>query len=126
MVSADYTWDAVEQFQWCFAEVNAGIVCACAPALKPFFARYIPSLLTSRFHSNDRDSDETKSNELAPPGSSIRYHIKDAYELQLRDDVSVETAMTKHSGVDDETRLWQDATNPGRKTVTTCSVAHAC
>jgi len=125
MVSADYTWEAVEQFQWCFAEVNAGIVCACAPALRPFFARYLPSLLSSRFRSNNRDDDGCKSNELAPPDSHSRYHVKEAFEMRLRDDVSIETAMTKHSGVDDEARLWQDATNPGGRTVTTCSVVHA-
>lgn len=125
MVSADYTWEAVEQFQWCFAEVNAGIVCACAPALRPFFARYLPSLLSSRFRSNNRDDDGCKSNELAPPDSRSRHHVKEAFELRLRDDVSEMTATTKHSGVDDEARLWQDATNPGGRTVTTCSVVHA-
>ncbi|KAK8133014.1 hypothetical protein PG999_001187 [Apiospora kogelbergensis] len=45
MHSADYTWDAAEQFVWSFIEVNAGIICATVPALKPFFARYVPKLL---------------------------------------------------------------------------------
>ena len=39
MASADYRWDAVEQFKWCFAEVNLAIAYASAPVLKPFFTR---------------------------------------------------------------------------------------
>ncbi|KAF2632806.1 hypothetical protein BU25DRAFT_427630 [Macroventuria anomochaeta] len=31
MASTDYTWDAVEQFKWYFAEVNLAIACASAP-----------------------------------------------------------------------------------------------
>ncbi|KAF6836082.1 integral membrane protein [Colletotrichum musicola] len=49
--SPDYCWDAVTQFVWCFLEVNAGIVCASVPALKPFFMRYLPSIIASRMSS---------------------------------------------------------------------------
>jgi hypothetical protein len=53
--SSDYTWDAVEQFYWCFAEVNVGILCASIPALRPLFMRYIPSFLA---HSRDKSSSD--------------------------------------------------------------------
>jgi hypothetical protein len=128
MISTDYTWDAVEQFQWCFAEVNAGIVCACAPALKPFFARYIPGLLYYHFRSNNRENDGSKDHEPRLPPSNSREQAKEASELQLRDDISEETAMTKHSGVDDETQLWQGTANKETEKIlfTTCSVGRAC
>ncbi|KAK7914066.1 hypothetical protein PG985_011769 [Apiospora marii] len=45
MHSPDYSWDVAEQFVWSFIEINAGIICATVPALKPFFVRYLPKLL---------------------------------------------------------------------------------
>ncbi|KAF3034106.1 hypothetical protein E8E11_004335 [Didymella keratinophila] len=116
MTSKDYTWAAVEQFQWCFAEVNAAIVCACAPAFKPFFARYLPGLLSSHFRSDNRDYGPSRNTDpKAPP--TIGSHTydrsgsdKDAYELQWRDDVSEDTT-TKRSGNDDEARLWKGNTS---------------
>jgi hypothetical protein len=111
MVSSDYASDAVEQFQWCFAEVNAGIVCACAPALKPFFVRYLPGLLSSHFRSHNREDEVSKQNDL--------------YELQWRDDVSEVTATTKRSGNDDEMRLWEGTSGEVRfQDVRTAGSAH--
>ncbi|KAK8068696.1 hypothetical protein PG994_005312 [Apiospora phragmitis] len=46
--SEDYDWDAVPDMILCFLEVNAGIVCASVPALRPFFTRYFPALISSR------------------------------------------------------------------------------
>ncbi|CAI6287712.1 unnamed protein product [Periconia digitata] len=111
MASADYTWDAVEQFHWCFAEVDVAIVCASAPALKPFFVKYVPGLLSSRWgSSHDPKSYGGKSN---PSGIHVLQTIsqqrtrksnKNAYELHSRDDLSEEEI--KHGHVDDEARLW--------------------
>ncbi|KAJ8110395.1 hypothetical protein OPT61_g6750 [Boeremia exigua] len=118
MVSKDYTWDAVEQFQWCFAEVNAAILCACAPASKPFFVRYLPGLLSSRFRSHDYDEDTPKHTGFSVPKSpalqsySPGQPTKDLYELQWRDDVYEEPPLIKRGANDDEARLWKgDANN---------------
>ncbi|KAF3769658.1 hypothetical protein M406DRAFT_17130, partial [Cryphonectria parasitica EP155] len=43
--SADYTWNVVDQYVWCFIEINTGIVCACISTLKPFFSRHMSFLL---------------------------------------------------------------------------------
>jgi hypothetical protein len=128
MISPDYTWDAVEQFQWCFAEVNAGIVCACAPALNPFFVRYVPGLLSSHFGNSRRDRDGFKSDKPTLPASNDREQANEAYGLQLRDDVSEKTATTKHSEVGDESTLWQNPANKGteKELITTYFVKHAC
>ncbi|KAK8064604.1 hypothetical protein PG994_007242 [Apiospora phragmitis] len=45
MHNLEYSWGIVEQFVWSFIEVNAGIICATVPALKPFFVRYLPKAL---------------------------------------------------------------------------------
>jgi hypothetical protein len=117
MTSKDYTWAAVEQFQWCFAEVNAAIVCACAPALKPFLARYVPSLLSSHFRSKIRDDEPSKNTDpKAPPTIGLHTYgrsrsDKDAYEMHWRDDLSEDTSMTKRGVNDDEARLWKGNTS---------------
>ncbi|KAK2002550.1 integral membrane protein [Colletotrichum falcatum] len=46
--SKDFTFDLPKQLNWASVEVNAGVVCASVPALKPFFVRYLPMLVTSR------------------------------------------------------------------------------
>jgi hypothetical protein len=113
LASSDYTWDLVEQYHWCYAEVNAAIVCASAPALKPFFARYVPGLLSSRFGSSKRDDYSHQPNsrsalETISQKKSRKLVVKDAYELQSRDDVS-EEIKAGNSGTrtpEDEARLW--------------------
>jgi hypothetical protein len=44
LTSADYTWDITEQFYWSYLEVNAGILCASVPALKPFAKRHLATV----------------------------------------------------------------------------------
>ncbi|KAL4810222.1 hypothetical protein BDV18DRAFT_156592 [Aspergillus unguis] len=45
--SADYTWDITEQFYWSYIEVNAGILCASVPALKPFAKHHLATVFGS-------------------------------------------------------------------------------
>ncbi|KAL5047089.1 hypothetical protein BDW71DRAFT_206906 [Aspergillus fruticulosus] len=45
--SEGYTWDITEQFYWSYVEVNAGILCASVPALKPFAKRHLAMVLGS-------------------------------------------------------------------------------
>jgi len=57
----DPTWYSVYVAYWSVIEANVGIVCACAPALKPLVTRIWPSFAkTSRKRSSDGDdqSDE--------------------------------------------------------------------
>ncbi|KAL4892368.1 hypothetical protein BDV59DRAFT_193867 [Aspergillus ambiguus] len=58
LTSTDYTWDITEQFYWSYIEVNAGILCASVPALKPFAKRHLVSVFGSsnRYHAGDRMS----------------------------------------------------------------------
>lgn len=51
MHSADYTWDIIPTYYWCYVEVSAGIVCSSVPALRPMASRYLRPIFTS---SRDR------------------------------------------------------------------------
>lgn len=94
MSSPDYTRDAVEQFYWCFAEVNVGILCAAAPALKPFFMRYLPALLRSSVASGGG----THTNGISGVESKVRRKThSQSYELRSGDG--------PHRA-SDETELW--------------------
>jgi hypothetical protein len=107
MTSSDYTWALVEQYHWCYAEVNAAIVCASAPAMKPFFARYIPGLLSSKFGSDEcsNNNKQMPTLETISQKKSRKSVVEDAYELHSRDDVSEEMKAGREQ--DDETRLWR-------------------
>jgi hypothetical protein len=107
MTSSDYTWAAVEQFQWCFVEVNAGVVCASVPALKAFFARYLPGLISSRLRSHDR-SKNTEGYNTIDKGAHRSRAKKDLYEMTMvEDDVSSEKTVQPPNVSDDEARLWR-------------------
>ena len=116
MTSTDYTWAAVEQFQWCFVEVNAGILCATVPALKPFFARYLPGLINSKLRSNDRSKNKegynnSGYNTIEKDSHQRSRTKKDLYELTvLDDDISSNKTMQTPIASDDETRLWSGTT----------------
>lgn len=44
-----------------YLEVNAGIICASVPALKPFFLQSLPSMVTSPKSSNERRNTPQRS-----------------------------------------------------------------
>lgn len=52
---SDFSWYASLSFMWTAVEVNIGIVCACVPALKPLFLRFLPSFIRD-------DGDQTNKN----------------------------------------------------------------
>lgn len=49
--ATDYTWEVPPQMIWGFVEINAGLICASVPGLKPFFVRYLPFIITSHLSS---------------------------------------------------------------------------
>lgn len=113
MSSPNYTRDAVEQFYWCFAEVNLGIICAAAPALKPFVMRYVPSLLRSGLSSSGRGT-KSRSEVLREHKASAvderkrRVMQAESYELRSRDDLAerIGESAPRESTSGDEAKLW--------------------
>ena len=43
----DSTWDSVESTGWFIGELASALTCACLPILRPFFAKFFPSLTGS-------------------------------------------------------------------------------
>ena len=124
LASSDYTWDATEQFYWCSAEVNGGILCASVPALKPFFVRYLPAFVNSRLRSSNNNSKPGTSgtrgtnglNTVVERNKERRQLQEQSYELHSQDDLSWENGYRGHKKQpdDDEAKLWNG--NTTRKT----------
>lgn len=115
--SEDYDWDAVPDMILCFIEVNAGIVCASVPVVRPFFTRFLPVFLSSR-----------KSSGLdlsTPNGIRVIHTVEqrnrerknfkrrnvpqddDSYDLSTLDDLSRSQGSSYQD--DEESRLWPPA-----------------
>ncbi|KAF4807117.1 Satratoxin biosynthesis SC1 cluster protein 4 [Colletotrichum siamense] len=105
LASPDYTWEAVEAFIWGYLELNAGMICASVPALKPFFMRYLPSFITSRLGSSNRGGSSLNKSSKSRLNTVVAQNM----ERRRRQDESYELSSTdgKRDGVeDDETKLW--------------------
>ena len=104
----DYTWEVPPQMVWGFIEINAGLICASVPALRPLFVRYLPFLIASTLRSSQERPDDKGSEFDSLPSNKGRSkkHKKSgllSFELQTRDDVLA----TGSNEEDDETKLWR-------------------
>ncbi|KAF4979255.1 hypothetical protein FZEAL_4500 [Fusarium zealandicum] len=97
--ATDYTWEVSPQLIWSFIEVNAGLICASVPALKPFCMRYIPFLIHSRLRHQEKSSKNRYSHSQEKRRQS-RNPYSNPYEMPSRDDFSPGNVQ------DEETRLW--------------------
>ncbi|KAI4867285.1 hypothetical protein F4820DRAFT_414403 [Hypoxylon rubiginosum] len=112
--SEDYDWDAVPDMILCFIEVNFGIICASVPAVRPFFSRFIPVLLSSRRKQNESGSSGPSDRVV----DTIEKKNKERQNLKRRNNVGPEesydmssfgTDTTRYldsSNDDEESRLW--------------------
>lgn len=113
MQSADYTWDIIPTYYWCYIEVSAGIVCSSVPALRPMASRYLrPIFTSSRGRTPGAQADE--DTPRVPHSSALVINKKrraaraEVYELKGRDVSSGPRNMKQEEIVthDDEERLW--------------------
>ncbi|KAF7556838.1 hypothetical protein G7Z17_g1173 [Cylindrodendrum hubeiense] len=102
--SDDYTWDVSSQMIWTYIEVNAGVICASVPALKPFCMRYIPFIISSKLRAASQDKASSKRQSHSADKKRRSRNIY-SYEMPSRDEVSESTLQ------DDEARLWSMANN---------------
>jgi hypothetical protein len=58
--SRDGTWTGFQLWTWEAVEVDLGITCACAPALKPLLLRWFPKLMHSVFGANSSSNPSRK------------------------------------------------------------------
>ncbi|KAK7993010.1 hypothetical protein PG988_001804 [Apiospora saccharicola] len=74
--SDDYDWDAVPDMILCFLELNAGIVCASVPALRPFFTRYFPALISSHGKRSSGDDENGRTINSVEQRNAERQMLK--------------------------------------------------
>lgn len=100
----DYTWEVPPQMVWGFIEINAGLICASVPALRPLFVRYLPFLIASTLRSSqERSNDKGSGFDSLSRGKKHKKSGLLSFELQTRDDVLA----TGSNEEDDETKLWR-------------------
>lgn len=112
----DYTFDIDKQLNWAAVEVNAGIICASVPALKPFFVRYLPMVVTTHITgSRSKNANINHRNyQLSMPYSTTIENNKkrrnvqsEAYKLHSHDEISLSSSeMPKTGSNEDIARLW--------------------
>lgn len=97
--SCDWTWDCAGQNIWGTVECNLGIVCACVPALKPFFMRYLPAVFASQSSSRQPSQSVQAYSTTVSKNRRRRDEVEagQAYELSSREE-------TEDNG--EEARLW--------------------
>lgn len=111
MTSADYTWDIIPTYYWCYVEVSAGIVCSSVPAIRPLASRFLrPIFSSSRGRTPGAQAEE--DTPRVPHSSVLAINRKrraaraEVYELKGRDGSSANTKQEEVAPHDDEERLW--------------------
>ncbi|TDZ27836.1 Satratoxin biosynthesis SC1 cluster protein 4 [Colletotrichum spinosum] len=111
--STDFTRDVEKQLNWACVEVNAGIICASVPALKPFFVRYLPMVVSSRITGSTKKSNHNYQTSV-PYSTTVENNKKrrnvqsEAYELHSHDELSLSSSneMPKNGSREDVAQLW--------------------
>lgn len=106
--SSDYTWEVPPQMIWGFVEINAGLICAAVPALKPFFMRYLPFILASTLRSSqERSKYGAYSNPIDKSSKRQRGGVH-TFELPSRDNLpgGCTSSRSRRDPNDDEAKLW--------------------
>lgn len=78
--SEDRPWDVTIDYLLAFLEMNIGIVCASVPALKPFFIRYLPGLVSSHLSRCSRNTPGQDGPTTRSKGTLHMYHLNTVVE----------------------------------------------
>lgn len=76
--SKDPTWDDAIAAIWSLIEISVATLCACLPAMRYLFARWLPALFD--INSTKRSKSNAKSNPLANPFSSTSSAKRSQYD----------------------------------------------
>jgi hypothetical protein len=103
----DPTWAAWDINIWASVEVNIGLICATAPALKPLIRKLFPSFMVSLPERSSGRTNNALPNANGYQRASSRSGQDDAVELTDRDHKSTAEVTQKelHSGTSDEVRI---------------------
>ncbi|KAI0145068.1 hypothetical protein GGR57DRAFT_481286 [Xylariaceae sp. FL1272] len=106
--SDNYTWGLAYELCWMYGELACCVICSSASSLKPFFVRYLPALVSSRFNTSYGKSYRGITIELSQGtrnGRHLSHRQPDAYELESDSD----SVQGKKVPDDDEAKLWSGA-----------------
>ncbi|KAN0120355.1 hypothetical protein V8E51_002563 [Hyaloscypha variabilis] len=108
----DVTWDAYPVWLGTAIELYLGIVCTSAPPTKPFFARYVPRLLSTT-RSQNMTYNSSQNNTFNPIRSISSGDQEDSLGMEF--DQLSKTKSQIHKTVEIEiSRSWLDTSrNPG-------------
>jgi hypothetical protein len=73
----DETWVGYDTWLWTSVESNLAIICACTPALKPFFSRYLGASLTGQTASGYPITSRSRIGTIAPEDSLSHSRSRD-------------------------------------------------
>ncbi|KAH8652099.1 hypothetical protein BX600DRAFT_516178 [Xylariales sp. PMI_506] len=116
--STDSTWDSVDDYMLSFPEMNAGIICASVPALKPLFKRLIATRTKSnrrniyqkKWHYKSTTSKGTwESSTIVEQNRARRKLNSDSYPLDSLDDTAFRNTQT-FTNEEEDINIW-DGTN---------------
>lgn len=113
MTSADYTWDIIPTYYWCYVEVSAGIVCSSIPAIRPLASRFLqPIFSSSRGRTPggqaEEDTPRVPHSSVLAINKNRRAARAEVYGLKGRDGSSGDMKQEELVPQDDEERLWPD------------------
>ncbi|KAK7923985.1 hypothetical protein PG985_006039 [Apiospora marii] len=109
----DRTWNSWANWIASVAELSLGIICASVPAIKPFFAYYLPVVIETTRRRSGRRTASIAKEEPQPQGSASRWSYDDkaaplparlipAFIKQHRRGASLQETKPEH---EDELRL---------------------
>ncbi|KAL5407065.1 hypothetical protein PMIN06_001481 [Paraphaeosphaeria minitans] len=102
---------------------QCGVVCPSMPALKSFFARYLPGRISSRLQSHDRSKKADGYNNIER-GIQRPKMKKDIYEMTfVEDDVSSQKKVQPPRVNDDEARRWRGPQSAARASASSKKLA---
>ena len=101
----DRPWDVVRDYIFSYLEVNTGIICASVPALKPFFLRFWPSIVTSHMTRRGRATSGSKYAPRSYGMGTVTEQNRQRRRLQLGSYVLSSRDDGRRSN-DEEAKLW--------------------
>ncbi|RYO80613.1 hypothetical protein DL764_009874 [Monosporascus ibericus] len=113
LFATDRTWDVTEDYILSYLETNTGIICASVPALRPFFLRFLPTLVVSNLNSSDRNTPKRQPQRsygltsVVEQNRQRRMMQQNSYELSSIDE------NPKQPSEDDEAKLWSPSCKEG-------------
>lgn len=72
----DYTWELWASWIWSLTELWVGLIAASAPALKPFFVRYLIDPISSAVHSRSQSRQKASKGYATPSTPSQQASIR--------------------------------------------------